>query len=447
METILYEVLSQQESEQLLVTLKHSPSTDCSADVGKKNKYTMQHHGASLRLPQLAFQCRVAVLRYEPGKIIKQVGFSAGNRSIRSAPSPENRVMDKLESIGYADWFRSQADGEQTAIHEVARVVSVRKDSYVVTKGDGEVFAECAGNLLYTASSPLDLPTTGDWIYADFYDDDSLAIIHGVVPRKTLLKRKKAGKPVDFQLLAANIDVAFIIQSVDYNLNLRRLERYLVMVNESKIIPVVLLSKCDLIAPDEVEEIMENVLSVAPQISLVAFSNLTGEHIDTIKSSLVPGDTYCLLGSSGVGKTTLLNSIIGSEQFETQSVSKKESKGRHTTTSRELVKLDNGAMLIDTPGLRELGNISVDSGIDETFSEILELAQYCKFGNCSHTSEKGCALLAAIEGGELAEQRYNNYMKMKNESAFHEMSYSEKRKKDKAFGKMVKAVLKSKKKR
>ena len=355
--------------------------------------------------------------------------------------------MNKLEDIGYCDWFRSQVDVEKQGVHEIARVVSVHKDSYVVTKGQGEVFAELSGNLFYTASSPADLPTTGDWIYADFYDDDSHAIIHGVISRKTVLKRKKAGKLVDFQLIAANIDVAFILQSVDYDLNLRRLERYLVMVNESKITPVILLSKCDLIFHDQVEKIKEDILHISPGTSILAFSNLSGENINTIKLSLLPGQTYCLLGSSGVGKTTLLNSILGSEEYETQSVSKKDSKGKHTTTSRQLIRLENGAMLIDTPGMRELGNISVEVGIDETFSEILELAQNCKFGNCSHTSEKGCAILAAIKDRELDEQRYRNYLKMKQESAFHEMSYSEKREKDKTFGKMIKSVVKSKKRR
>ena len=355
--------------------------------------------------------------------------------------------MDKLENIGYGDWFRNQVDVGKIAAHEVARVVAVHKDSCVITKGDGEVFAEYSGNLLYLSDSPFDLPTTGDLIYADFYDDESHAIIHGVLPRRTLLKRKTAGKLVNFQLIAANIDVAFIMQSIDYNFNLRRLERYLAMVNENEITPVILLSKCDLVSHDEVEESKKNIISMAPHTSVLAFSNLTRENITAIKSSLLPGKTYCLLGSSGVGKTTLLNTIIGSEQFETQAVSKKQSKGKHTTTSRELVRLDNGALLIDTPGMRELGNMSVDAGIDETFSEILELAEHCQFRDCSHSNEKGCAILAAINARELDEQRYKNYVKMKNESAFHDMSYSEKRKKDKEFGKMVKSVMKSKKKR
>jgi len=352
--------------------------------------------------------------------------------------------MDKLEDIGFSHWFQSQLDADKVAAHEVARVVSVHKDRYIVTNGQREVFAELSGNFFYTANSATDLPTVGDWVYADFYDDDTHAIIHGVIPRKTILKRKTAGKLVDFQLIAANIDVAFIIQSADYNFNLRRLERYLVMVNESGITPVILLSKCDLITQNEVDELKARILNIAPEVTVLAFSNLSGENIDTVKNSLSHGYTYCLLGSSGVGKTTLLNSILGSGQFKTQSVSKKQSKGRHTTTSRELIQLENGAMLIDTPGIRELGNISVDTGIDETFSEISELSQKCKFGNCSHTNEKGCAILAAIEKGELSERRYKNYMKMKKESAFNELTYSEKRKKDKDFGKLIKSTIKSK---
>ena len=174
------------------------------------------------------------------------------------------------------------------------------------------------------------------------------------------------------------------------------------------------------------------------------FSNLNRENIDSIISLLKSESSYCLLGSSGVGKTTLLNSIIGNEKFETQPVSRIQSKGRHTTTSRQLVRLESGAMIIDTPGMRELGSMSVDDGLDETFSEILELSQSCKFSNCSHTNEKGCAILTAIKTGELSEQRYQNYLKMKKESEFNQMSYLEKKKKDKSFGKLIKSTMKNK---
>lgn len=352
--------------------------------------------------------------------------------------------MIDLESIGYSDWFKSRVDDEKIAAHGIARVVSVHKDSYTVTKGGEEIFAELSGNLLYGTESASDLPTTGDWVYADYYDDDTHAIIYGVFPRKTLLKRKTAGKLVDFQLIAANIDVAFIIQSLNDNFNLRRLERYLVMVNESGIEPVILLSKCDLLPKEEVNDIKKKVLGIAPKTTVMEFSNLNRENVDSIISSLKCKYSYCLIGSSGVGKTTLLNSMIGSEKFETKPVSKIQSKGQHTTTSRQLVRLESGAMIIDTPGMRELGSMSVDDGLDETFSEIRELSQICKFANCSHTNEKGCAILAAIKAGDLPEQRYQNYLKMKKESEFNQMSYLEKRKKDKSFGKLIKSTMKNK---
>lgn len=352
--------------------------------------------------------------------------------------------MSDLKSIGYSDWFKIRVDEKKIAAHGVARVVSVHKDSYTITKGGEEIFAELSGNLLYSTESASDLPTTGDWVYVDFYDNDTHAIIYDVFPRRTLLKRKAAGKLVDFQLIAANIDVAFIIQSLNDNLNLRRLERYLVMVNESGIEPFILLSKCDLIPKEEVSEIKQKILGIAPQTAVMEFSNLNRENIDSIISLLKSESSYCLIGSSGVGKTTLLNSIIGNDQFETQPVSKIQSKGRHTTTSRQLVRLENGAMIIDTPGMRELANISVDDGLIETFSEILELSQSCKFNNCSHTNEKGCAILAAIKANDLSEQRYHNYLKMKKESDFNQLSYLEKRKKDKGFAKLVKSAIKNK---
>jgi ribosome biogenesis GTPase len=353
--------------------------------------------------------------------------------------------MGKLDDIGFSDWFQSRLDAEKVAAHDIARVVAVHKDIYTITNGQGELFAELAGNLLYTADSSVDLPTTGDWVYVNFYDDDTHAIIHRVIPRKTLLRRKTAGKQVDYQLIAANIDVAFIIQSLDDDFNLRRLERYLVMVNESGIEPIILLSKSDLMLKQDVDEIKRKVLAIAPDATVIEFSNLNRENIDAIISSLESKSSYCLLGSSGVGKTTLLNSIIGNDEFETQAVSKTRSKGgRHTTTSRQLVRLKNGAMIIDTPGMRELGSMSVDDGLDETFSEILALAQTCKFSNCSHTNEKGCAILAAIKVGDLSKKRYQNYLKMKKEADFNQMSYAERRDKGKNLAKLIKATKKNK---
>jgi len=331
--------------------------------------------------------------------------------------------------------------------HELARVIAVHRDSYLINKGGTDVFAEPIGKLIYGADSPLDLPTTGDWVYADFYEEDSHAIVHEVLPRKTLLKRKTSGKAIEFQLIAANVDCAFILQSLDHDFSLRRMERYLVMANENKIAPIVLLSKCDLLAEQEVSERVESIETLMPDVMVIPFSNQTGFNIDKIEQRLVLGQTYCLLGSSGVGKTSLLNSIAGEEKLATKSVREKDSKGMHTTTHRELIQLNSGAMIIDTPGMRELGNMAMDAGIDETFTEITELARLCKFSDCSHVNEKGCAILDAIGTGALSAQRFQNYLSMKKESRFNEMSYLEKKQKDKQFGKLIKSALNHKAKK
>jgi ribosome biogenesis GTPase len=188
----------------------------------------------------------------------------------------------------------------------------------------------------------------------------------------------------------------------------------------------------------------EEVLNIAPDVEVLVFSNVSQQNISVLLGALKAGETYCLLGSSGVGKTTLLNSILGHDVFKTGSVSKIESKGRHTTTARQLVQLENGAIILDTPGMRELGGISVDEGLDETFSDIIEMTKQCRFSNCSHTNEKGCTILSAMEADDLFGPRYQSYLKMKKESDFNEMSYLEKKTKDKKFGKMIKSVMKNK---
>ena len=262
-----------------------------------------------------------------------------------------------------------------------------------------------------------------------------------------MLKRKTPGKKIDFQLIAANIDVAFIVQSLDKNFNLRRLERYLVMVKESKIKPIVLLSKSDLLNTKEISNRLTEIHEIMPFLHVQPFSNENESGLKNVKNFLAPRKTYCLLGSSGVGKTTLLNNLIGESIFTTKTVREKDSKGRHATTYRQLIKLDCEAMLIDSPGMRELGNFSVETGIDETFTDIAELSEYCQFDDCTHASEKGCAVLKAVEDGQVPEKRYQNYIKMKKESIYNEMSYLAKKQKDKQFGKFCKTVMKNKKNR
>lgn len=354
-------------------------------------------------------------------------------------------VSSSLEKIGFGQWLLDAVAPESLEQFDLARVVAVHKDSYTISNGDVDVLAELVGKILFTASSPVDYPAVGDWVLASFYDENTFAIIHEILPRKSLLKRKTPGKRVDFQLIAANIDAAFIVQSLNENFNLRRLERYLVMVNNTNIQPIVLLSKSDLLDNGAITGISAQIHTIMPHLQVLPFSNENEPDIDKVRGTMQAGLTYCLLGSSGVGKTTLINKLVGEEKYSTKTVSRVESKGRHATTHRQMIKLDFGALVVDTPGMRELGNFSVAAGLEETFAEISDLSEKCQFSDCTHANEKGCAVLQAVENGQLSAERYQHYVKMNRESAYNQMSYIEKRKKDKQFGKFCKSVMKHKK--
>ena len=350
----------------------------------------------------------------------------------------------KIIQLGFNNWFFDRIDPTKLIDHQIARVITVHKDRYTINNGKGDVSAEVTGKLMFSADSSLDYPATGDWVIAQYYDNNSFAIISEIVTRKSVLKRKTSGKNIEFQLIAANIDTGLIVQSLDTNYNLRRLERYLVMVNESDIQPVVLLSKSDMLPVDEIDKKITEIQALIPDIRVVPFSNKDKTGLRHVKELLVPWKTYCLLGSSGVGKTTLINNLQDEVRLKTHRVRKKDGKGRHITTRRQLINLKNGAMIIDTPGMREIGNFAVDTGIHSTFDEIAELSNQCRYNDCSHTQEQGCSILAALEDGRISHERYQNYIKLNKESAFYEMSYLEKRRKDKKFGKFVKSVMKDK---
>lgn len=348
-----------------------------------------------------------------------------------------------IKNIGFSEAYLNHKD-EEINESEVARIITVEKESYIITDGSKEYFSKLTGNLIYSASSPEDYPTVGDFVIFQKFDDESLTIITEVLPRKTVLKRKSPGKKIDYQLIAANIDYAIIMQGMDNNYNVNRIERYLSMVNEFGIEPIILLNKTDLISEEVNKKRKFELNSRLPQNRIIFSSNFNESNIEKVRSNLTKGKTYCIIGSSGVGKTTLLNNLVGGNHFKTKEVRDNDSRGRHTTTKRHLVVLPNGAMFIDTPGMRELANITAFEGIDKTFDEISELSNGCKYSDCTHTIEKGCAILVALENGDLVQQKYDNYIKLKKESNYLERSYVEKRQRDKEFGKMVKSILKNK---
>jgi ribosome biogenesis GTPase len=346
----------------------------------------------------------------------------------------------KLKNLGFDQWFEAHAAECCQEGCCFARVSAVDRGSCRIIDGLREVPAELSGKLSYQMENPTDLPCVGDWVTAQFYNNDAGAIIHRGFPRKTFLRRKTAGKNVDYQMIAANIDTAFIFQSCHFDFNPRRLDRYLVMAADGHVEPIVILTKTDLITGDELDQRLAIISSVT-KARVIALSNITGVGFDAFQQTLQPGKTYCLLGSSGVGKTTLINRLMGREAFETKAVSS-TGEGTHTTSRRQLIVLSQGAMLIDTPGMRELGLVGAGEGVDIGFEEFAALSANCRYVNCRHEQEPGCAVRAAVEKGELPEDRYSSYIKLKKESAHYEMSYQDKRKKDKAFGRFIKSAKK-----
>jgi len=347
----------------------------------------------------------------------------------------------KLEALGWDDWFAEHAKSDCHSAGFFGRVAAVDRELLLLINESGVFRAKLSGKYMYESVSSSQLPCVGDWVCVEKTPADQFGLVHCIVGRKASLRRKMAGESVDYQMIAANVDFVFIVQSCHYDFNLKRLERYLVMVMDGGAVPHILLTKTDLVEPEVLSAQMARIRNAGIEVPVLTLSNVTKEGIDELQRVLLPRNTYCFVGSSGVGKTTIINELLGHSFLETKVVSG-TGEGRHTTVRRELIVLENGAMVIDNPGMREFGVLDAGDGIEASYSDIISLSSQCHFRDCTHTNEPGCAVLKAIESGKINADHYDNFLKLRSESEHYQASYAEKRKKDKEFGRYIKSAKK-----
>lgn len=346
--------------------------------------------------------------------------------------------------FGYTEYLKHCPLQDTSNTFELGRVLSEHKERYTVATNKGECNAEITGNMRYSAKDREDFPSVGDWVFLSIYENN-FAIIQAILPRYSVIKRRSVSDFGDSQIIASNIDCALITQSASLDFNINRIERYLTLCNESGIDSIIIITKIDLFSELELDLIIKSIKSRLDTIPIVLLSNENHIGLKTVNDLIEKGKTYCLLGSSGVGKSSLLNNLTNQATMETAAINDYTQKGRHTTSFRELLVLDNGGIIIDNPGMREVGLIDSEIGLDTTFHKIFELSKKCRFTNCTHTNEKSCAILEAIEKKELDLQEYENYQKMKRENEHATQTIAERHKKERAFGKMIKDFVKNKK--
>jgi ribosome biogenesis GTPase / thiamine phosphate phosphatase len=342
-----------------------------------------------------------------------------------------------LSDLGFSDEIASCFKDSDTSGFSPGRVTQEHRGRYIVSTGDNEYEAEITGNLRFSASSRADFPAVGDWVAMTIYDS-SQAIIHKIVPRKSVLERQAVGKYGEVQIISANIDIAFIVQSIDNNFSINRLERYLSVCYSAGIEPVLIISKTDLSSENDINTAIENIESRDRKVKYFLLSNVTFQGLEQILHFLQKGKTYCVVGSSGVGKSTLINNLLQKNILKTGQISKSTNKGRHISDHRELFILGNGGIIIDTPGMRELGMTDNPEGIKTTFQEIYDLSLKCKFPACKHINETCCAVLTALNEGLIDPDSLENFQKLQKEQQRFQTTIAERHKKEKAFGKIIK---------
>jgi ribosome biogenesis GTPase len=320
-----------------------------------------------------------------------------------------------LRELGWDErWAAAFAPHASDQLEPARVVCELRRNFYAVQTADGEVLAECGGGFFHLAKTPDQFPVVGDWVAVRRRPGEPRADLHAVLPRRSKFSRRASGSEEIEQIVAANIDVVFLVSGLDQNFNPKRVQRFLVAARESGAEPVILLNKVDL--STRPEDVKKEIEDAAPGVEVCLVSARTRKGLKALGDTfLKPGRTLAVIGSSGVGKSSLINALVRDADLPTTEVREKDSKGRHTTTRRELVPTASGAMLIDTPGMRELQLWDAETGVEDAFSDIAALAVKCRFSDCGHTGEPGCAVLAAVERGEISRSRLASYQKLKAE--------------------------------
>lgn len=321
-----------------------------------------------------------------------------------------------LQELGWQEFFE-----KQTGVTEfsVGRVVLQHKYLYKVVNEEGEWLGDLTGKFSFQAATKKDFPAVGDWVVMTNYAAEGKAMIHKVLKRKSVFIRQAAGFKTEEQIVASNVDFVFLVNALNEDFNIRRLERYLLLAYESRAMPVIVLTKRDLC--DNLEETLCQVEAITfGAVPVIAVNSLDGNGLDGVKALISNGTTIALLGSSGVGKSTLLNALMEEDVQKTSGIREDDSKGRHTTTHRELFVLPGGGLVIDTPGMRELQLSSGSQSIDTTFADIEQLIATCRFSDCGHRTEPGCKVKEALESGTLEVERYRSYQKLQREIAYQE---------------------------
>lgn len=345
-------------------------------------------------------------------------------------------INTHLSDIGYDNFFETKRGELGFVLNSLARVIAEYKEAYRVKNTNGEYLAKITGKHIFTASKREDYPAVGDWVVIDELLDEK-AIIRNILPRKTIIKKKYSNKD-ESQIIATNVDIAFIVESMDRDYNLNRFERYFVLAEEGNIKPIIILNKIDLISNIDLDLRISQIKNRFPRYDIIITSTIFDKGLHELEDYIEKGKTYCFLGSSGVGKSSLINNLLGKHEITVREINPSTERGRHTTTAREMYFLDNGGIIIDNPGTREVGIADSETGIRSIFDEISLLSQDCKFSDCTHLHEPGCAVLKATEAKQLDLDKYRNYLRLRKESEFYKMNLLEKREKDRKFGKFIK---------